>query len=166
MNKLNNGRINLQDKDNDLINKKFQLFDNIPNKSNTYYDAVKGVFYDTPLSNLYFSTDNQQIIQNAIRKGVYEKSNNTLIIDEQDYDALKNIMRSTFLEHCKHLKNNITDQISELNNIVIKYCIPKVYDEAIGYMNYKKDISTMPIPIQHPKQERADFKELEFKTWF
>jgi hypothetical protein len=59
-------------------------------------------------------------------------------------------MRSVFLQNAVNQKNNITQQISDLNKIVINYCGPKVYGEADGYIKYKRDISTMATPIRRP----------------
>ena len=45
------------------------------------------------ISDLYFSKENIQIIQNGLRAGVYKKSNGSYVIDEQNHDELMIIMR-------------------------------------------------------------------------
>jgi hypothetical protein len=82
------------------------------------------------LSRTFFSVENQQILQNGIRAGVYKKSNGTYTVAQQSDTQLKMIMRAIFLEHSKNQPNNITGQIKELNDLVMDFCIPKIYSEA------------------------------------
>lgn len=143
-----NGRINLINKNIDNV---FSLYDKIPiNEKSNYKDAMKGNWMNTPLSMAYFSGDNIQIIQNAIRFGIYEKSKGNYLIAPQNIDTLKIIMRSIFLQHSMNNKNNIKQQIMDLNDLVIHYCIPKIMGEAKGYIQYKHDISTLAVPMNRP----------------
>ena len=75
-------------------------------------------------------------------------------------------MRSVYLQHSANQTNNITSQVSELNKIVLNYCIQQVYSEAQGYMKYLDDASTLVVPIAHPVMADNTDRELEFKTWF
>tara|TARA_B000000557_G_scaffold193543_1_gene158980 strand:- start:806 stop:1291 length:486 start_codon:yes stop_codon:yes gene_type:complete len=143
-----NGRINVLDNN---MNNVFSLYDKIPvNDKMGYRDAMKGNWIRSRLSNLYFSAENIQIIQNAIRAGVYKKSNNQYIIAPQNEDTLKIIMRSIFLQNSSNMLNNITAQIIDLNDIVVNYCVPKLLGEAKGYIKYKEDISNLAVPINRP----------------
>jgi len=121
---------------------------------------------DTNLSQTFFSQQNIQILQNGIRAGVYEKSNGQYTIAPQDCDSLKIVMRSVFLQNAANQPNNITQQVTELNKIVLSYCIQQVYSEAQGYMKYIEDASTLVVPIAHPVMADNTDRELEFKTWF
>ena len=53
-------------------------------------------------------------------------------------------MRSVFLQNSKNLPNNITEQIKELNELVIEEIVPKLLGEIEGYLVYRKDISEIP----------------------
>ena len=75
-------------------------------------------------------------------------------------------MRSTFLQNSTNLQNNIPNQIEELNNLVIEYCVKQIYSEAQAYINYKRDVSTMYKPIDRPVQPDYNNKTLELKPWF
>ncbi len=97
---------------------------------------------------------------------VYMVSNQQYIIDNQNTDTLKIIMRSVFLQSSTNLPNNITQQIEALNDLVIKYCIKQIYSEAQSYINYKRDVSTMYKPIDRPTQPDYNNKTLELKPWF
>ncbi len=107
-----------------------------------------------------------QIIQNAIRAGVYEVSNQQYVIDNQNCDTLKIIMRSIFLQSSTNLPNQITEQIQALNDLVVLYCVKHIYSEAQAYINYKRDVSTMYTPIDRPTQPDFNNKTLELKRWF
>ena len=56
-------------------------------------------------------------------------------------------MRSFYLQYSKNLDTNIREQIMELNNMVINYCVPKILSEIQQYIGYKQDISKLPDPI-------------------
>jgi hypothetical protein len=118
-----NGRI-----DFNVIENGTPLFlkDKIPRDSRSMYDNLKFTQQNTPLSNLFFSKRNAQIIQNGLRAGVYNLSNKKYIIDEQSPDALNVIMRAIFLQNSKNQPDNLTQQIEELNRMVIDYCAPKL----------------------------------------
>jgi hypothetical protein len=118
------------------------------------------------LSKAFFSQQNIQILQNGIRAGVYHKSNGQYTIAPQDCDSLKIVMRSVYLQNAANQPNNITQQVAELNKIVLNYCIQQVYSEAQGYLKYIDDASTLVVPIAHPVMADNSDRELEFKTWF
>ena len=156
-----NGRINLLDAPNPMI-----LYDRTPMKATNYCDALVGNLESSMLSKAFFSAKNQQIVQNGIRAGVYKMSGNQYAIAPQPYDQLKVIMRAFFLENAKHQPENITGQIEELNCMVIKYAVPKLYSEAKGYLQYLKDASTLAVPMSTPINSVPYDKTLELKPFF
>jgi hypothetical protein len=162
MSEKSNGRVDILQPPNKLL---FDLQDKAVLKSTSYTDAVQGIYYNTDLSDTYFSADNVQILQNGIRAGVYKKSKDKFVIKEQDTDTLKVIMRSIFLQHAVNSPNKIKEQIERLNNLVLTYAIPKVYGEAIGYINYCKDASTIHEPLTPPVMSRINDKQLEPNLW-
>lgn len=158
-----NGRITLDPKENGTP---FFIQDMIPkNEKTNYSNATQYMFNPTLLSETYFSLENIEIIQNAIRANIYEKTNKKYIIDKQDYDQLKIIMRSIFLQNSLHQNNNIKEQITSLNEIVIDYCVPKVYSELMAYIKYKEDITTLAVPMNHPIHLSVD-KTVELNRFF
>ena len=164
MNSLNNGRVNLNAPN---TSKLFEMYDKIPSKEHvSFRNPTTGIWENSPLSGAFFSKENMKILQNGIRSGVYHKSGETQIIGEQDYDTLKIIMRSIFLENAKNAPNDIRGQIQELNQIVTNYCIDQIMIELKGYMIYLKDITSMHVPIDHPKMSNVKHKDLQMKNWF
>ena len=159
-----NGRVNIKTPNTSEL---FQMYDKIPaTQCVTFRNATEGLWNETPLSQAFFSQNNIQIIQNAIRAGVYKRSNGQYVIGPQDCDSLKIIMRSVFLQYSANQPLNITQQIEELNSMVCNYCIQQIYSEAQGYMKYIDDASTLVIPIAHPVQASSNDRQLELKQWF
>ena len=164
MNKSNNGRVDIKSPNTSTL---FEMYDKIPaNQCVTFRNPTEGLWTDTTLSQAFFSQQNIQLLQNGIRSGVYHKSNGQYTIGPQDCDSLKIVMRSAYLQHAANQPNNITQQVFELNKIVLNYCIQQVYSEAQGYMKYLDDASTLVVPIAHPVMADNTDRELEFKTWF
>jgi hypothetical protein len=164
MKKMNNGRVDIKTPDTSSL---FKLYDKIPaNQCVTFRNPTEGLWTSTILSNAFFSKENIEILQNGIRAGIYKKSNGQYVIGPQDCDSLKIVMRSIFLQHSANQVNNVTEQINELNKIVLNYCIQQVYSEAQGYMKYVNDVSTLVVPIAHPVMTNNTDRQLELKSWF
>ena len=167
--KSSNGRIDIINKTQspDLSNL-FAMYDKIPaNQCATFREPTLGQWDETNLSKAYFSTENIQIIQNGIRSGVYNKSNQQYVVAPQDCDSLKIIMRSVFLQHSANQPDNISQQISELNKIVLDYCVFYVYSEAQSYMKYLHDVSTLAVPMANPiMASHSDKKTHKMPDWF
>ena len=163
----NNGRVNIRSCNIPDVPDKFQMYDKIPvNQCATFRNPTEGLWNNTPLSNAFFSGKNICYIQNAIRNGVYQKSKGQFTISNQDEDTLQIIMRSVFLQHAINQPCDTTQQIIALNQIVLDYCIPQVYNEAKGYKKYLVDVSTMYHPIDRPILASNNDKELVLKPWF
>ncbi len=160
-----NGRIDIMQH---TPGNQFELFDKIHvNDNSSFRDAMVGNWSDNQLSKAFFSGENIQIIQNGIRAGVYKKSNGLYNISNQDTDTVKIIMRSIFLQHSANMATNIKEQISALNKLVLDFCIPRVYGQTQGYIKYKKDVSTLPVPMGLPIKASTDnTKTLELKNFF
>ena len=164
MNNNQNGRVNIIEPTQDV----FQLYDKIPvHQCTTYRDAMIGNWTDSTLSKAFFSGENIQIVQNGIRAGVYERSNGRYIIGLQDVDIIKVVMRSIFLQHSANMSTQITEQIRELNKLVLDYLVPNAYSGITAYVNYKRDVSSLSVPMDLPiKAGTGNKKTLELKNFF
>jgi hypothetical protein len=150
------------------ISNLFAMYDKIPaNQCATFREPTLGQWDETPLSRAYFSQNNIQIVQNGIRAGVYRKSNSQYLVAPQDCDSLKIIMRSIFLQHSVNLDHDIQGQIAALNNMVLDYCVHRVYSEAQGYMKYLHDVSTLAVPLSTPVMTtQNDRRNYKMPKWF
>jgi len=167
--KGSNGRIDIISKtESPDITNLFALYDKIPaNQCATFREPTLGQWNETELSKAYFSKENIQIIQNGIRAGVYKKSNKQYIIAPQDCDSLKIIMRSIFLQHSANQPIHISQQVEQLNKMVLDYCIQHVYSEAQSYMKYLYDVSSLAVPMSTPVVEtQKDKYDYKMPNWF
>lgn len=138
----------------------------IQNKAIPYREALNGTWENSTLSNLFFSQDNMQILQNGIRAGVYKMSGSQkIVVPPQNVDALRIVMRSTYLQYAEHYPNNITEQIQRLNDIVLDYCVKFVHGEAVAYLKYMQDQSSLVMPFDIPQPVDRAFKQLELKPY-
>jgi len=158
-----NGQVNLIKQPDPNAFFKMQEKVAIKNKSTEYRGALSGNDWEENLlSKVFFSVENIQILQNGLRAGVYEMSGDRkLMVPPQNIDHLKIIMRSTYLQHAQHDMNAIREEVAKLNNLVLQYAVPNVYNEAMGYLKYLEDKSTLVVPLDLPKQNDRVYKQLQ-----
>ena len=130
----------------------FQLFDEKNNiKENANVDSTKNIISDTPLSKVYFSEDNIDLIQDELKQAVYNKTDNKYVIDRQSDTELLIVMRSIFLQNSNNLPYDIKNQIIQLNKLVLDYCIPNVVSGILSYNGYLRDIANPIMPMENPQ---------------
>jgi hypothetical protein len=165
-----NGRVNIISQPDPNAIFRMQERIAIKNKPTSYYTALSGNDWeDNILSRAYFSAENIQIIQNGLRAGVYnisKKSGNELVVPPQNVEQLSIIMRSIYFQHAENLGNDIKGQIERLNKLVLADVIPRVYGEAMGYLKYMQDQSSLVVPLEIPLHHDRNYKQLELKPWF
>jgi len=156
-----NGMVNLLG----LTDQKFLMQDKIPvhTTSSPYNEALIGILETSTLSRVFFSPQNIDIIQNTLKRRVFELTEKN--IDSQPVHIIKVIMRNVFLQNSKHGCENIKEQISELNKIVITECLPKVLSGLHSYLKYREDISSLAMPMDRPISTYTNQK-LEFTGFF
>jgi hypothetical protein len=120
----------------------------------------------TPLSDRFFSRTNFDKLQEAIQTEVYKASGpKKYRIDKQDVDELKTIARAFYLQYAKHTPYNIEGQVKELNDMVVKWSVPRILSEVEAHFHYLKDISTLPVPLPQPIHlSSAGTRSLPFKN--
>lgn len=135
-------------------------------EDNADENLLRGNWGTNTLSKGFFSPENTKALQNGIRRGVYVRSGEKFLIDEQDSDELQIIMRSMFLQYAKNLETDIPGQIRELNALVIDWAVPRILSEVSMYQYYLNDISKMPTPLSHPvAMTSAGTKSLPFRQF-
>jgi len=161
-----NGRVQIIESPNP--DARFQMYERIAvkNKATEYREALTGEWENNRLSNVFFSKENVQILQNGIRAGVYARSNNEYVIPPQNIDVLKNVMRTMYMQYANHTTKDITKEVERLNQTVWDYIVPSVYGELMGYMKYLQDQSTLVVPLELPQHHDRVYKQLELKPWF
>ena len=92
------------------------------------------------MKEVFFMKDNIDIIQYRIIMSIYCKSNKKLRIKEIKNEILVQIMNYIWSTCCKFLPYNFKEQINDLDNKVVNYCVPLLLKEAEFYFNYLRDI--------------------------
>jgi hypothetical protein len=111
-------------------------------------DALRGNWEVNALSKAFFSEENARVIQNGIRKAVYDKSGpKKYVIDDQSADELTIIMRTMYLQYAQNLPYDISGQVRDLNEKVLNWSAPHILSAVDHYNYYLNDISHMPIPL-------------------
>jgi hypothetical protein len=142
----NNGRVDVEENDNYEMYNLFKQNSNYKNDQASV-EAIKNIHSKNPLSDIFFSPQNMNYLHDAIRYMVYEKSCKKHIIDKQSETDLFIIMRSIYLQYGEHKPYGIKDQVKELNTLVLNYCVPKILEEIKIYLHYRKDIASLPVPM-------------------
>lgn len=99
------------------------------------------------LKKVFFSSKNIDLINNKLRKNIYLLSNKKYLIPKQDPKLLVQIMNFVFNSDAKFLPNQISQQIKELNDIVLKTIIPDILVNIKSELIYLKDIE---LPLNPP----------------
>jgi hypothetical protein len=114
-------------------------------------DLVGHIHKPTPLNEVYFSQANIEKLQKAIQEQVYLMSGpKKFMIDRQNDDDLKIIMRSYYLSFAKNNPQTIAEELADLNGRVVGFASARVYSEADFYQFYLKDLQEFAPPIANP----------------
>jgi len=132
----------------------------------TQQEALKGQFATNPLSDLYFSQTNLDALQHGIRYKIYQATEGKHVIGRQSEQDLRVVMRSIYLQYAKHLSCDFVSQVRELNAKVLEWVVPEVLSNLRQYETYKRDVSTLPLPMERaPLQTQKGTKVLEIKSF-
>lgn len=105
---------------------------------------VKLFIEDNALNLQFFSKDNLALIQQQIIEEVYKQSKNQFRISPQDEEQLIIVMRSMYLMNSNNLPDDIDNQVLELNNTVLEYCVPNILSNILQYISFVKDRESAP----------------------
>lgn len=100
---------------------------------------------DNALNEAFFSVQNLNAIQQAIRQRIHASTGFT--IDRQSDDQIALVMRSIYITWAENRADNIPQQVAALNERVLAECLPLVASGLKQYMAYLRDASTLPEPI-------------------
>jgi hypothetical protein len=130
--------------------------------------ATKGIVSQTDVSCLFFSEFNINLVHDAMRSMVYQKTNKT--IDRQSNEVLFKIMRYTYLTYGKNDNRGfeyVKREVKMLNTYVLDFCIDEIVKEMAMNDFYVRDRSSQPIPLAHGDNTSiTGTKTSEFKSFF
>jgi hypothetical protein len=147
--KVNSGRMG--DITSNNAYPQFELFqENHRGPESDFYDSLQGIMENSITAKVYFSNKNIENLQRKIINGVFNRSEGKINVGRQSDTELKIVMRSIFLQNGRNVDCNIQEQVMQLNNKVLEYCVENVLIGAVGHINYIRDIQktmdTMPNP--------------------
>lgn len=154
-----NGRVSLNQTD--------ISFEKTPMKQDLTFrqDAIRGIHDKNTLNDVFFGSSNIDALQHGIRYLVWLNSCKKHTIGNQSEDELKIIMRSIYLQFSKNQPFNILEQVKELNAKVLEYAVNNILHEIDIYLNFRKDVSQLPIPMQRSTNVNTKgSKTLEMKS--
>jgi Family of unknown function (DUF5761) len=129
-------------------------------------EAIQGQIASNQLTDLFFSTQNIEALQQGIRYKVYVESNKRYTIGRQSDQELKIIMRAIYLQYGRNLDTDCIGQVRELNQKVLESAVPEILSNLYQYETYRRDASTLPMPIDRaPLLSTKGTKTLELKTF-
>jgi hypothetical protein len=56
-------------------------------------------------------------------------------------------MRAIYLQEAKHAPYGVVQQVQELNQKVLDFCVPRIMEEIRMFSYYKKDVGMLPTPM-------------------
>lgn len=147
------------------------------------HDSMSRSMEHTPVSSLFFSRLNMDTLHQGICNMVYNSSRGKYNIGRQSETELKIIMRSIYFESLKNSSQNIfismlqtgnknsdnhvIDSVKKLNKSVLDWVVPKVITNLEQFDKYKRDISTLPSPLDRPTfTSTSGTKQLELQSFF
>jgi hypothetical protein len=113
-------------------------------------DLIGHMHKSTPLNEVFFSDANIEKLQKDIQQQVYMMSGNKYMIDRQNDDDLKIIMRSYYLSFAKNNPATVAQELADLNGRVVGFASGRIYSEVDFHKFYLKDIEEFASPIANP----------------
>ena len=101
----------------------------------------------SPLSSAFFSQENVNAIQVALRDRVKCKTGYT--IGHQSDDTLLIIMRAIYALHATNptTAEGVASEVRRINELVLADIVPMAAGNLAAYLGYLKDASTLATPI-------------------
>jgi len=121
----------------------FLLTNNHPEKffeRSTYQFEPQAVSNINKLKQVFFSPENVKYLQ---EKMIFEVLATTkkYKVPYQNENDLRMIMETIYFDKTRNIGYELNEQLSELNNYVVKFCVPLMINEIKVYLNYLDDIN-------------------------
>ena len=119
------------------------------------------------LSDIYFSIENINALQEGIRIRILNESKGEYNISRQNDTELKIIIRSIYFQYAKHYTHiPVLQQVKDLNRLVLDFAVKDIISNIKMKEKYMKDISKFPEPLDLPElSTMKGTKQLEFHGW-
>ena len=120
---------------------------------NVLCDAIESTRQSvTPVSGLFFSEQNLELIQRAVKEVTKQKTGYK--IDNQSRNDILVIMRAVYFNNYVDPYDEQTcEAVKKLNVTVINICVKQIADGILSYINYTRDASQLAVPLSNSKYE-------------
>lgn len=100
---------------------------------------------DTPLNTTFFSKANVDALQLAIRERI--SSSLGVLLDRQSDWELMLIMRRLYMETASNWPEDVGEEVSRLNSMVIQLSVDAISKNVTAYMTYRNKLAdALPLP--------------------
>ena len=130
--------------------KDFSLFEEDKNKNNAT-NIVSNMFENVPLSNVFFSDKNINHIKILLCNIIKNKNGYIITPESQSSNEILTVMRSIYLVNTKNFKDNLAQQLKELNYMVLMDIYPRTLVNIRHYLSYIKDHGSRPLMLSQPQ---------------
>jgi hypothetical protein len=112
--------------------------------------SIKGMLEDNAVNTVLFSPENMEALQDGIQYGVYKRTGKR--IGEQSPQELYMVIRSVMLQHANFQTSQeaVVEEVRRLNTKILLSCVDNVSSNVLQYVQYLKDIETLPTPMDRP----------------
>lgn len=110
-------------------------------------ESLRGVHSSNCVGELFFSRQNRDAVHEALRYQVFLATKEA--IARQDDTELEVVMRSVYLQHCRHAPDDVVGQVRALNARVIEYAVPAVANAVRQYRGYQRDAAQTPRVMEY-----------------
>lgn len=132
-------------------------------ETNTRCDVIETMNQQkTPLSELFFSNYNLDLIQRGLRQSVKDKTG--LSIDKQNPTDLLQFMRTVYINNAMTPDTEICEQVKWMNTKVIEITERQVISGVSGYVDYLRDASTLYVPNPIPQNTSLYGKKIDINN--
>jgi hypothetical protein len=115
-------------------------------------DMLAGIVEQSPLSILYFSKKNIDLIQKYIKYFVFKKINYR--IGNQNEQTIKSYMREAYLEYYPSLGGKcVNELLHRLNNILVNIVVKIIVTNISQQLDYIKDSESQPELMNYGKND-------------
>jgi hypothetical protein len=128
----------------------FPLYQETNVDARGYATILKGTIARSQLSDAFFSEKNVMILKKALAQTIEKSSGFKISPEAQSTTELILVMRSIYLSDARHLPENISGQIQDLNSAILREIVPKVISKIQLTLTYRRDKSHQPLPMDRP----------------
>ena len=157
-----NGRVNAMPN----FNNNYQIQKQTQKVTETPQNVMSRNYEGSKVSDIFFSTQNIDLLQQGIRNRILNESRGKYNIGRQSDDELKIIMRSIYFQYSQNNMYDIAGQVKLLNTKVLEWSVPQIMTNLKQNEKFIYDISTLPEPLERsqlPSQKGT--KTLELKSF-